>query len=264
MHTWKLEIEYEGTRYRGWQIQHNAKTVQGELMNAARQLFSSKVEIGGSGRTDAGVHATGQIAHLKVSELKTNVTPKQIQFGFNDLLPHDINIKKVSNAPENFHARHDAVSRYYLYQISTRRTAFAKNLVWWIKDDLKVADMQEAANLLIGRHNFQSFAELEEGKKQSTIVVVERAEVFTDGDLICFRIGASHYLWKMVRRIVGMLAEVGRGNFSVRDFQRLLKFQSNAAAKYTAPPSGLFLEKVLYKGDAPPEKVSGFKFLVSS
>lgn len=256
MHTWKLEIEYEGTRYRGWQIQHNAKTVQGELMFAARQLFSSQVEIGGSGRTDAGVHAVAQIAHLKVPELKTNITPKQIQFAFNDILPHDINIKKVSNAPENFHARHDAVQRYYLYQISTRRTAFSKNLVWWIKDNLNVAEMQECAMMLAGRHDFQSFAETEEKKKQSSIVVVERAEVFTDGDLICFRIGASHFLWKMVRRIVGMLAEVGRGNRSVNDFQRLLKFQSNAAAKHTAPPSGLFLEKVLYRNDAPPEKTA--------
>ena len=263
MHTWKLEIEYEGTRYRGWQIQHNAKTVQGELMDAARQLFSSRVEIFGSGRTDAGVHAAAQIAHLKVPELKKNVTPRQIQHGFNDLLPHDINTLKVSNAAENFHARRDAVSRYYLYQISTRRTAFAKNFVWWIKDNLDPRAMQIAAEMLVGKHDFQSFYENDEEKKQSTIITVERAEVFTDGDLICFRIGASHFLWKMVRRIVGMLAEVGRGNLSYDGFQRLLKFPSNAPAKYTAPPSGLFLEKVLYRGDAPPEKVSGFKFHVS-
>lgn len=254
MPSWKLEIEYEGTRYRGWQIQHNAKTVQGELMNAARQLFSEKVEIGGSGRTDAGVHALAQIAHLKVSALKANVTPRQIQFGFNDLLPHDINVKKVSNAPDNFNARRDAVQRYYLYQISTRRTAFGKNFVWWIKDNLNVEEMREAAGLLVGRHNFQSFAELEEGKKQSTIVHVERSEIFTDGDLVCFRIGASHFLWKMVRRLTGMLAEVGRGNVSVKDFERLLKFKSDAAAKFTAPPSGLFLEKVLYKGDDAPHQ----------
>ena len=132
MHTWKLEIEYEGTRYRGWQMQHNAKTVQGELMEASRKLFSSKVDIHGAGRTDAGVHALHQIAHLKVADLKTNLTPRQIQFGFNDVLPHDINILSVRNAAENFHARHDAVARYYLYQISTRRTAFGKSLVWWI------------------------------------------------------------------------------------------------------------------------------------
>jgi tRNA pseudouridine38-40 synthase len=254
MPTWKLEIEYEGTRYRGWQIQHNAKTVQGELMSAARELFSAKVEIGGAGRTDAGVHARQQIAHLKVPELRVDITPRQIQHGFNDLLPHDINVLKVSNAPDEFHARHDAVQRQYLYQISTRRTAFAKNFVWWIKDKLNVVEMQQAAALLVGRHDFGSFSEQEEGKKQSTVVVVERAEIFTDGDLICFRIAASHFLWKMVRRIAGTLAEVGRGNISTDEFRRLLKSRSNAPAKFTAPPSGLFLEKVLYRGDKSQDK----------
>jgi tRNA pseudouridine38-40 synthase len=251
--TWKLEIEYEGTRYRGWQMQHNAKTVQGELMDVSRQLFSSKVDIHGAGRTDAGVHALRQVAHLKVPDLKTNLTPRQIQHGLNDLLPHDINILKVQNAADDFHARHDAVARYYLYQISTRRTAFGKSLVWWIKDTLDAKAMQAAAEMLVGRHDFRSFCEVEEGKKQSTIVKVERAEVFTDGDLICFRIGASHFLWKMARRVLGMLVEIGRGNLSYDGFERLLKFQSDAAAKFTAPPSGLYLEKVLYKGDKAPE-----------
>src|SRR5688500_6493787 len=112
--------------------------------------------------------------------------------------------------------------------------------------------MHNAAEMLIGKHDFRSFCETDDGKKQSTLVKVERAQVFRDGDLICFRIGASHFLWKMVRRIVGMLAEIGRGNIAVRDFERLIKFRSDATAKFTAPPSGLFLEKVLYKGDVPP------------
>jgi tRNA pseudouridine38-40 synthase len=261
MHTWKLEIEYEGTRYRGWQIQHNAKSIQGELMVAARQLFSERVEIFGAGRTDAGVHAVGQIAHLKVPDLRANVTPRQIQHGFNDLLPHDINIKRISNAPENFHARHQAVARYYMYQISTRRTAFGKSLVWWIKDELDARAMRTCAEMLVGKHDFQSFSEKEEGKKTNTVVQVERAEIFTDGDLICFRIGATHFLWKMVRRITGMLAEVGRGNLSYDGFERLLKFASNAPAQYTAPPSGLFLEKVLYKNDLPPSERKAISLL---
>src|SRR5688572_9739493 len=251
MPTWKLELEYEGTRYRGWQIQHNAKTIQGEMQEAARQLFESKPEVYGSGRTDAGVHAVRQIVHLKVAELQKNITPRQIQHGFNDLLPHDINILKVSNAPDDFHARHDAVARYYLYQIATRRTALAKNFVWWVKDDLNAAAMAEAAERIVGKHDFISFCETDEGKKQSTIVNVERADVFKDGDVICLRIGASHFLWKMVRRIVGMLAEVGRGNLTYDGFERLLKFKSDVPAKFTAPPSGLFLEQVLYKGDKP-------------
>lgn len=246
MHTWKLEIEYEGTRYRGWQIQHNSKTVQGELVNAARQLFAGKVEIGGAERIDIGVHALGQIAHLKVDDLQINVTPRQLLQGFNDLLPHDINIIKAANAPEDFNARSDAGARYYLYQISTRRTAFAKNLVWWVKDNLDVQPMRTAAEMLVGRHDFVSFAEIEE-TRASTTVFVEKAEVFIEKDLICFRIGANRFLPQMVRRIVGMLAEVGRGNLSYDAFHRLLKFKSNSPAKFTAPPSGLFLEKVLYK-----------------
>jgi tRNA pseudouridine38-40 synthase len=113
--------------------------------------------------------------------------------------------------------------------------------------------MSEAAQMLVGRHNFRSFCEVE-SEIDPTMVKVERSEIFTDGDLICFRIGASHFLWKMVRRIVGMLAEVGRGNLSYDGFQRLIKFPSNAPAKVTAPPSGLFLERVLYRGDEFTEK----------
>jgi tRNA pseudouridine38-40 synthase len=254
MPTWKLEIEYEGTRYRGWQKQPHAKTVQGELLAAARELFSSRVDIGGSGRTDAGVHALRQIAHLKTTDLQANVTPRQIQFGFNDHLPHDINIVRVQNAPDNFHARHDAVERYYLYRISTRRTAFGKNFVWWIKDDLNVGRMKEAAALIAGRHDFRSFCEATPDDK-STLVAVEHAEIFTEGDLICFRIGASHFLWKMVRRLVGSLAEVGRGKLATDDFRRALKSYTNAPAKFTAPPSGLFLENVMYPGDKRTEKL---------
>jgi tRNA pseudouridine38-40 synthase len=248
MPTWKLEIEYDGTRYRGWQVQHNEKTVQSELQVAAYQLFEGRVEIGGACQTDAGAHALSQIAHLKVSDLKTNVTPRQIQNGFNELLPHDINIVKIYNTAENFDSRRDAVSQYYLYKISTRRTAFAKNFVWWIKDNLDAGAMRKAAEMLVGKHNFRSFCEVE-NERDSTTVTVEKAEVSTDDDLILFRIRANHFLWKMVRRIVGMLAEVGRGNLSYDGFQRLLKFPSDAPSKFTAPPSGLFLEKVLYPGD---------------
>jgi tRNA pseudouridine38-40 synthase len=191
---------------------------------------------------------------LRVRELRTKVSPQQIHLALNDLLPHNINILSVSKAPDNFHARHDAVARYYLYQISTRRTAFGKSFVWWIKDRLDVDVMTEAANLLVGRHNFHSFSEIDKEKKVPTIVQVEHSEIFTDGDLICFRIGASHFLWKMVRRIVGMLAEVGRGNYSVKDFGELLVTKSNVPAEFTAPPSGLFLEKVLFRGDQPPKR----------
>ncbi len=255
MPTWKLELEYEGARYRGWQMQHNAKSIQGEMEAAARNLFEARAEIFGAEGTDAGVHALAQSAHLKVLELSAKITPEQIRTGFNDLLPHDINILKVTNAPDGFHARNDAVARCYLYQISPRRTAFGKNLVWWIKDALDAGSMNEAAKLLVGKHDFRSFTEPEQGGRRSTIVLVDRAEVFTQEDRICFRIGADHFLSKMVRLITGMLAEVGRGELTYDAFERLLKFESSVPSKFIAPPSGLFLEKVLYRGDAMPSKM---------
>ena len=248
MQTWKLTIEYDGTRYRGWQKQLNAKTVQGALIKAAEEFLKTKVDISGSGRTDAGVHALGQVAHLKIKEDKPSLKPRQVQIGLNDLLPHDINILKVESALNDFHARHSAISRHYLYQISTRRTAFGKPYVWWVRDKLSLKAMNKCCEMIVGRHDFSSFCELT-SELSSTIVVVDAAQIFTSGDLILFRIGASHFLWKMVRRIVGTLVEVGRSNLSVEQFQNLLEGNSKETAAWTAPPSGLFLEKVLYEGE---------------
>lgn len=252
MPTWKLEVEYDGTRYRGWQMQHNAKSVQGEMTALTREIFVSPVELFGAEATEAGIHALRQVVHLKVPEIKIDLRPAQLHREFNEILPPDINIIRVASAPDAFHARHDAVARVYLYQIATRRTAFGKPFVWWVKDSHDAKAMNEAAKLLVGRYNFGSFCEFEDGKRLSSIITIDHAEVFTDGDLICFRIAASHFFPKMVRRIVGLLAEVGRSDMSYDAFARLLKFESDVPAKFTAPPSGLFLEKVLYKGDITP------------
>jgi len=247
MNTWKLEIEYDGTRYRGWQERHNERTIRGELMNAARQLFASKVEIAGAEGTDAGVHALKQIAHLKASELQEDVTPRMLMQGFNDVLPYDINILKVRNAPENFHARKHVIAKQYLYKISTRRTAFDKNFVWWVKKELNTRKMQGAVKMLDGRHNFSSFCDIDDTAGKNSTVKVEHAEIFLDNDLICFRMMADRFLWSMVRRIVAMLVEVGKGKFNDTNFQRLLKFPAKTPPEFVAPSSGLFLEKIYYK-----------------
>ena len=251
MRVWRVEVEYEGTRYGGWQRQPNARTVQGELTKAAEEFFGRTVEVGGSGRTDAGVHALGQVAHLKADVRGRAPHPRQIQAGVNKLLPHDINLLGVRAAAPDFHARHDAVRRYYLYQIAARRTAFGKPFVWWVRDALDVAAMAAACRSIVGRHDFASFCESSE-RQSSTLVHVESAEVEGRGGLILFRVGASHFLWKMVRRVVGALAEVGRGRLSVEGFASLLETYSNEPAAWTAPPSGLFLERVLYEGEPPP------------
>ena len=248
---WRLEVEYEGTRYAGWQTQPHARTVQGELQRAAEQLFGSRAEVGGSGRTDAGVHALRQVAHLRSKPAGRAPDPAQLKAGLNKLLPHDVNVLRVAQARPAFHARHDAVARYYLYQIAARRTAFGKNFVWWVRDRLDVQAMSAACAALAGRHDFRSFCESPSGQR-STLVEVSRAELRAEGGLILFRIGASHFLWKMVRRIVGALVEVGRGNVSAEGFAALLGAYSNEPAAWTAPPSGLFLERVIYEGETPP------------
>jgi tRNA pseudouridine38-40 synthase len=251
MQTFRLDVEYEGTRYGGWQKQPDKRTIQGELLKAAETFLNTKVEIGGSGRTDAGVHALRQVAHMKIKTALKHPSARQIQIGINSLLPHDISILKLQPAPARFHARHDAHTRYYLYQISTRRTAFGKSFVWWVRDRLDVAAMAEACQLIVGRHDFRSFCESTDAQS-STLVHVNEAQVSMQGGLILFRIGASHFLWKMVRRLVGALVEVGRGNLAFEGLRKLLDSYSNQPAAWTAPPSGLFLERVLYAGDSAP------------
>src|ERR1044071_1738832 len=199
MRVWRLELEYEGTRYAGWQAQPHARTVQGELSKAAEQFLNARVEVGGSGRTDAGVHALRQVAHLKSKAGGRAPDLTTLKVGLNKLLPHDVNVLRVEHAPPNFHARHDARARFYVYQIATRRTAFGKPFVWWVRDRLDGKSMQAACALVEGRHDFSSFCE-SPAEQRSTLVEVERAELAVAGGLVLFRIGASHFLWKMVRR----------------------------------------------------------------
>ena len=245
MPTYKLTIEYEGTRFSGWQAQGNTqKTVQGHLLRAATQVFG-EVDAGGAGRTDAGVHASGQVAHLRIRKA---ADPIQITRKLNDLLPHDIHVLQTVRAADGFHARHDAQSRVYLYQISRRRAAFAKPFVWWIKDPLDATGMGIAAGFVAGRHDFTAFSDKRIADDESRIVVVESFEVAEVGDLIILRIAASHFLWKMVRKLVAALVEVGRGKLAPEAFAALLKPRAPNFSQ-TAPPSGLFLEAVVYRDE---------------
>ncbi|MGE5680311.1 MAG: tRNA pseudouridine(38-40) synthase TruA [Bacillota bacterium] len=246
MARFKLYIEYEGTRYSGWQVQKQSRTVQGTLLNIAESIFKGeKADIQGSGRTDSGVHAICQVAHLDV---KTVLAPEIIKMKFNDKLPYDINILEVEKTHPKFHARHDALSRSYIYQISRRRTAFGKSYVWWIKDKLDFKAMEKASRLFMGMKDFESFSD-DEKEEKSTKVLIESIELKEVGDLILIRIRGSHFLWKMVRRMVGVIAEIGRGKMTENDLQFFLHNKSAEPAKLTAPPSGLFLEQVAYQGD---------------
>ena len=231
MPRFKLLIEYAGTRYSGWQIQKNARTVQGEIDRAVRE-----------------------VSKRREFELYTDLAPESLRKKLNDELPFDIHIRAIDKAPHRFHARHDAMARCYLYQISRRRTAFGKPFVWWIREPLDVAAMRDASAAFVGMKNFDTFT-ADDPEEKSTRVLVDGIDIAEAGALILIRVRGSHFLWKMVRRMVGVLAAIGRGELKASDAARLLNEPpggSTMPAALAAPAAGLFLEAVLYKGDAVP------------
>lgn len=250
MKNWKLTLEYDGTKFSGWQDQPNARTIQGVLRKAAEEYLTVAVEIQGAGRTDSGVHALAQVAHIKV-RTTPKCHPEEFRRELNDRLPADVSVLTLEEATPKFHARHDAIGRVYQYQISTRKTAFAKRQVWWVKPRLDVEAMAAAAGHLAGRHDFVQFRQLDPLRPdESTIVVVDSAAIAEDGHLILIRIEASHFLWKMVRRLVGMLVKVGLREITPEDFRLLVENKPRRkieVAACTAPASGLFLAEVKYR-----------------
>ncbi len=246
MARFKMFIEYAGTRYSGWQIQKNARTVQGELTRVIQDVSGQRqFELYGSGRTDAGVHALEQVAHL---DIITALPPDTLRRRINDALPSDIHVLKIEMVQRRFHARHDAVARSYLYQISRRRTAFAKHFVWWVRDDLDLNRMRQTAERFAGLKDFRSFTD-DSADEKSTVVAIERIEMAEDGDLVVVRVEGSHFLWKMVRRMVGVMVDVGLGGTTIEQAASFLSVESGVPAKLTAPASGLFLERVYYRGE---------------
>ncbi len=232
-----------GTHYSGWQIQKNATTVQGEIDRAVRDITGRRdFELYGSGRTDAGVHALGQVAHLDVS---TGLTPDALLVRLNDELPDSINIVAAEVVPHRFHARHHAVGRRYLYQIARRRPAVAvRPFVWWVKEPIDPERMRSAAPALLGMRDFRSFSagrtrDEGDGAPASTIVLLEELGVAEHGGLVLVGVEGSHFLWKMVRRIVkGARRGRAGGELSPSAIARLLSAPSEAPARLTASNIG--------------------------
>jgi tRNA pseudouridine38-40 synthase len=208
------------------------------------------------------------VAHLDVS---SSLPPDALRERLNGKLPADINVLAAAIVPHRFHARHDAVARRYVYQVALRRTAFAKPFVWWVKDPLDVARMRQAAAAFVGMHDFTAFANTGRGPRAepdsngdhepSSRVLIERLDIEPQGDLVLIGVEGSHFLWRMVRRMVGVLVEIGRGGLApgaaaarpASPFDAaagLLASPSNLPARLTAPASGLFLDRVYYKGDS--------------
>lgn len=245
----RLDIEYDGSRYSGWQEQQNARTIAGEIRYAAENILRAHVDLGGAGRTDAGVHARGQVAHLKwAGRQKPDV--EQFLAQLNHALPADVVVSRAKYLPLSFHARHEATGRTYVYQIARRKTAFHKKFVWWIKEPLDLQLMSEGARRMMGRHDFRSFQAMDDQReKESSIVVVERALFEETPDQLLFTIEASHFVWRMVRRVTGVLVRLGVGEIGLDEVDYLLEGKKAPhldVAAWTAPSSGLFLESVRY------------------
>lgn len=247
---YKLVVEYEGTRYSGWQEQKNARTVAGVLRAAIENAAGEVLDLGGAGRTDAGVHALAQVAHLRLAKA---MDPAKLAVAVNERLPADVNLLAVARAPQRFHARHDAQSRAYVFQIARRRSAFAHRYSWWIDERLDVEAMRAAQATLVGEHDFAAFGQESPGQTTTT-ARMDRAEIADLGALVVLRFEASHFLWRMVRRLTGALAKVGTGTITRAQFQELLAggtlpAKLGTVAEWTAPSAGLFLERVRYAGD---------------
>ena len=255
MPRFRLLIEYNGARYSGWQVQRNARTVQGDLIDAIAKVTGrrDRLEVYGAGRTDAGVHAIGQVAHLDVA---TTLPPATLRTRINEALPADVNVLDLRTVGHRFHARHDAIGRRYVYQVSRRRTAFAKPFVWWVRDRLDVDAMRRGAASFVGRVDFDAFSD-DDADEKSTTVQVDAVDIVEDGALVLIRVTGSHFLWRMVRRMVGVLVRVGTGDLGEADVAGLLRSTGEDVARLTAPAAGLFLEQVIYPGESFREDVRG-------
>jgi tRNA pseudouridine38-40 synthase len=241
----RLLIEYDGTNYHGWQIQPNGITVQEVLQKNLAIMTRQRVRLIGSGRTDAGVHALGQVANFQTS---VSIPLEGFLRGLNSLLPPDIVVKSVEEAPPDFNAQLLAKRKTYLYVILNRGvpSAIHRNYSWHYPVPLKVESLQTAAQLLVGKKNFTSF-QAADADTLNPVREVSRADWFTwKSPFLCFAIEAEGFLKQMVRNIVGTLVEVGRGKISLEDFEKILQAQDRRQAKMTAPPQGLFLMKVEY------------------
>ena len=238
----RLTVEYDGSRYRGWQIQVKQRTVAGLLTRAVGDVVRDRVTLVGAGRTDAGVHAEGQVANFRC---RTPMPANHLLDAFNRLLPPDINILRVEDVPMDFHARHSARIRRYRYQIALRRSAFLKPYSWWTHDPPDQQMMRLAAGYLVGRHDFTPFSDAKR-RAEEPIVEVYQASFEERPPLLNFRISADHFLPRMVRRIVGALVRVGHHGFPPERLRDFLAGAAPVPPDCTAPAAGLFLEKVEY------------------
>lgn len=247
MLTYRLDIEYLGTDWFGWQIQPDHPTVQGAIETALETVLRRRITIVGSGRTDTGVHASGQVAHMSLEEA---IDPFRLRASVNGLLPSSIAVPNIRQVRDDFHARYDARSRQYRYRIGARPFAIDHPIRWHVKPAPDLNMMNEAAQLLLGTHDFSSFCRTQSETENRVCTVDTASWSFTPAGHADFVIRADRFLHGMVRAIVGTLVEVGHGKRLPGNISEILSARDRTVAGFAAPPGGLMLEKVEYPDDS--------------
>jgi tRNA pseudouridine38-40 synthase len=245
MPRFKLTIEYDGTPFAGWQIQPGSVTVQGVIEGALLKLTGEAAIVHSAGRTDAGVHALGQIAHV---DLVRDWAPYVLRNALNaHVRPYPVSILKAEKADADFHARFSAIRRHYLYRIVSRRAplAIVRDHAWWLPTKLDDKAMHEAAQLLLGRHDFTTFRAAS-CQAKSPIKTLDRFDVARDGEDIAIRAEARSFLHHQVRSMVGSLKLVGEGKWRPDELRAALDAKDRSRCGPVAPPHGLYLVKVDY------------------
>lgn len=240
----KLTIEYDGTNYCGWQKQNNEKTIQEEIEKAIYKAVGEVVEVIGSSRTDAGVHARGMVANFKTN---ATIPFDRFKYAINDKLPDDIAIIESEEVSEDFHARYDSKGKTYCYSIINRqqKPAIGRNYVYHFKWDLDIEKMREACKHFIGKHDFKAFRSLGSSVK-TTERTIKELYIESEGEKINIFITADGFLYNMVRIIVGTLVEVGLGKIKPEKIIDIIQQGKRENAGKTFPPNGLYLLKVMY------------------
>lgn len=246
---YRLDVHYDGTQYHGWQIQPGVPTVQGALEAVLTQIENGvRRPVVGSGRTDRGVHATGQVASV---DLSPRWTADRLYAALNGLLPRDVWIAAVRRVAADFHPRYDAVERTYRYEVglgAESRSPFRRSWCWPLREAPDVARLHSASEVVVGEHSFQAFAKAGQPERGDRCTVFRAAWSEHDTGLR-WTVTANRYLHHMVRYLVGTMVDIGLGRRDADDMQRLLENVGNLTTSKPAPPEGLFLHRVRYPGD---------------
>ena len=240
-----IELQYDGLAYCGWQRQPDQTTIQGVLEDALTKLLRCPTEVVGAGRTDTGVNASFYVAHFDTAE---EIDCSHIAYKLNAMLPQDIAIKRIYRVADDMHARFDAIEREYTYLLSPVKSPFRRHSAWICYYSLDVEKMNEAARVLLETDDFTTFAKLNSNNKTNICKVTHAKWVVEEDGTLRFTIRADRFLRNMVRAIVGTLVDVGRGRYTVEEFAEIVASRDLSRASSGAPPQGLFLSNVNYKG----------------